>query len=188
MGASVKTLEKGALNSLNGTKDKMNVTFFCCCCFWRNSTSKGGAADHCACSAQRKARKRTRTLKHCWQSRICGGWDTPKLCKTSYNFITKIIFRYFLVFVLFCWSSNLQMHKACAIECYFYLKTQEKNLKGKSIATLNKLHVDLHAVPSSHFPVALYINCRYICITSLMHPKPRIHVNLILCLETSVRG
>jgi len=33
MGASVKTLEKGALNSLNGTKDKMNVTFFCCCCF-----------------------------------------------------------------------------------------------------------------------------------------------------------
>lgn len=28
MGASVKTLEKGSLNSLNGTKDKMNVTLF----------------------------------------------------------------------------------------------------------------------------------------------------------------
>lgn len=34
MGARVKTLEKGGLNSLNETKDKMNFTgFFCCCCF-----------------------------------------------------------------------------------------------------------------------------------------------------------
>ena len=31
MGASVETLEKGSLNSLNGTKNKMNVTFFFCC-------------------------------------------------------------------------------------------------------------------------------------------------------------
>ena len=56
------------------------------------------------------------------------------------------------------------------------------------MATLNKLHVDLHAVPSSHFPVMLYINCTDICVTVLMHPKPRIHANLILCLETSVRS
>lgn len=79
------------------------------------------------------------------------------------------------------------MHEACAIEYHFYLKNQRKKLKRKAIATLNKLHVDLHTVSSRHFPVALYINYTDICITVLMHPKPRVHVNLILYLETSAR-
>ena len=75
MGASVKTLEKGSLNSLNGTKDKMNVTCFFLLLFLKKLNVKGRSGRSLRMLSSKKSKKENQdpkallTESHLWRMR-----------------------------------------------------------------------------------------------------------------------